>query len=140
MRSQISPTLFAFTGTYGGHLELTAFSHLKRRDVKVIQPGLVYVIEWTSGADLSPTTPEVPLSEQIPLTPASPMKGRDARRVRREKKQQLKDKQASRKAPEQDGSDDDDDDTSLGAVYVACVLLSYMPLFYRGRLYIIAHV
>jgi hypothetical protein len=36
-------------GTYGGHLELSAFAHLKRRNVKVIQPGLVYVIEWDGG-------------------------------------------------------------------------------------------
>lgn len=38
-------------GTYGGHLELSAFAHLKRRNVKVIQPGLVYVIEWAGGGD-----------------------------------------------------------------------------------------
>ncbi|KZT34953.1 cysteine proteinase [Sistotremastrum suecicum HHB10207 ss-3] len=38
-------------GTYGGHLELSAFAHLKRRNVKVIQPGLVYVIEWAGGSD-----------------------------------------------------------------------------------------
>ncbi|KZV80894.1 cysteine proteinase [Exidia glandulosa HHB12029] len=36
-------------GTYGGHLELSAFAHLKRRNVKVIQPGLVYIIEWNTG-------------------------------------------------------------------------------------------
>ncbi|KAF7984528.1 hypothetical protein HWV62_13701 [Athelia sp. TMB] len=35
--------------TYGGHLELSAFAHLTRRNVKVIQPGLVYVIEWAAG-------------------------------------------------------------------------------------------
>ncbi|KAG6846207.1 hypothetical protein H0H93_015419, partial [Arthromyces matolae] len=33
-------------GTYGGHLELSAFAHMEKRDVKVVQPGLVYVIEW----------------------------------------------------------------------------------------------
>ncbi|KAG8215479.1 hypothetical protein J3R82DRAFT_9110 [Butyriboletus roseoflavus] len=42
-------------GTYGGHLELSAFSHFARRNVKVIQPGLVYVIEWDAGGD-SPAT------------------------------------------------------------------------------------
>ncbi|KAL7412214.1 hypothetical protein BDY24DRAFT_393647 [Mrakia frigida] len=31
-------------GTYGGHLELTAFAHLKKRWIKVVQPGLVYVV------------------------------------------------------------------------------------------------
>jgi len=35
--------------TYGGHMELSAFADVTRRDVKVIQPGLVYVIEWNSG-------------------------------------------------------------------------------------------
>ncbi|KAJ7156172.1 hypothetical protein C8R46DRAFT_1165706 [Mycena filopes] len=35
--------------TYGGHMELSAFAHLTRRNVKVIQPGLVYVIEWAAG-------------------------------------------------------------------------------------------
>jgi len=39
-------------GTYGGHLELSAFAHFSRRNVKVIQPGLVYVIEWKAGAEI----------------------------------------------------------------------------------------
>ncbi|TFK27237.1 hypothetical protein FA15DRAFT_666530 [Coprinopsis marcescibilis] len=38
-------------GTYGGHLELSAFAHTVRRNVKVVQPGLVYVIEWDAGLD-----------------------------------------------------------------------------------------
>lgn len=36
-------------GTYGGHLELSAFAHLMKINVKVIQPGLVYVIEWNTA-------------------------------------------------------------------------------------------
>ncbi|KAJ7145669.1 hypothetical protein C8R44DRAFT_836825 [Mycena epipterygia] len=48
--------------TYGGHMELSAFAHLTRRNVKVIQPGLVYVIEWASGAPPSPTLPASPHS------------------------------------------------------------------------------
>ncbi|KAF8840659.1 cysteine proteinase [Paxillus ammoniavirescens] len=47
-------------GTYGGHLELSAFAHFARRNVKVIQPGLVYVIEWNTAGDVitdqSPST------------------------------------------------------------------------------------
>ncbi|CAA7264042.1 unnamed protein product [Cyclocybe aegerita] len=35
--------------TFGGHMELSAFAHMTRRNVKVIQPGLVYVIEWATG-------------------------------------------------------------------------------------------
>ena len=27
-------------------MELSAFAHMARRNVKVVQPGLVYVIEW----------------------------------------------------------------------------------------------
>ncbi|KAF5326597.1 hypothetical protein D9611_000739 [Ephemerocybe angulata] len=38
-------------GTYGGHLELSAFAHMVKRNVKVVQPGLVYVIEWGAGLD-----------------------------------------------------------------------------------------
>ncbi|TFK37508.1 hypothetical protein BDQ12DRAFT_143460 [Crucibulum laeve] len=45
--------------TYGGHMELSAFAHLTKRNVKVIQPGLVYVIEWAAGGDpSSSSTPE----------------------------------------------------------------------------------
>ena len=35
--------------TYGGHMELSAFAHMTRRNIKVVQPGLVYVIEWRAG-------------------------------------------------------------------------------------------
>lgn len=35
-------------GTYGGHLELSAFAQLKQKVVKVVQPGLVYLV---SGDD-----------------------------------------------------------------------------------------
>lgn len=31
-------------GTYGGHLELSAFASLKRKEIKIVQPGLVYVV------------------------------------------------------------------------------------------------
>ena len=30
-------------------MELSAFAHLSKRNIKVIQPGLVYVIEWQAG-------------------------------------------------------------------------------------------
>ncbi|KAG5635303.1 hypothetical protein H0H81_011774 [Sphagnurus paluster] len=44
-------------GTYGGHMELSAFAHLTRRNVKVVQPGLVYVIEWAAFAS-PPSSPK----------------------------------------------------------------------------------
>jgi hypothetical protein len=33
-------------GTYGGHLELSAFANFHRRPIKIIQPGMVYVISY----------------------------------------------------------------------------------------------
>jgi OTU domain-containing protein 3 len=72
------PTL----GTYGGHLELSAFAHYARRDVKVIQPGLVYVIEWFAGWDPSEiATTSGPPSEE----PSSPVDNREKRRMKRDK-------------------------------------------------------
>ncbi|SPO32348.1 uncharacterized protein UTRI_02905 [Ustilago trichophora] len=38
-------------GTYGGHLELHAFAQMKQKQIKIVQPGLVYVVE---GVDDSP--------------------------------------------------------------------------------------
>ncbi|KAF9528849.1 hypothetical protein CPB83DRAFT_835574 [Crepidotus variabilis] len=39
--------------TYGGHMELSAFANMTKRNVKVIQPGLVYVIECEGGGSTS---------------------------------------------------------------------------------------
>ena len=38
-------------GTYGGPLELSAFSHVTRRNVKVIRPDSVQTIHWNAGDD-----------------------------------------------------------------------------------------
>ncbi|KNZ54157.1 hypothetical protein VP01_3027g6 [Puccinia sorghi] len=38
--------LMAKQGTYGGHLELSAFANYHRRCIKIIQPGMVYVISY----------------------------------------------------------------------------------------------
>lgn len=68
------------SGTYGGHLELSAFAHMSRRDVKVMQPGLVYLIEWAAGWD-------PPESSEPPVTMAEPPNDeRERRRIRREKR------------------------------------------------------
>ncbi|KAA1104114.1 hypothetical protein PGT21_050354 [Puccinia graminis f. sp. tritici] len=45
--------LMAKQGTYGGHLELSAFANFHRRPIKIIQPGMVYVISY---GDESPAT------------------------------------------------------------------------------------
>ncbi|KLO16532.1 cysteine proteinase [Schizopora paradoxa] len=111
-------------GTYGGHLELTAFAHLKKRDVKVIQPGLVYVIEWAAGADLSPTTSDMPKPgspEPDPEPDSQPaLKSREARKARRDKKKELKSHAAEIKQQAIDAGEDAEDVASpSGAVYVA---------------------
>lgn len=67
-------------GTYGGHLELSAFAHLNRRDVKVMQPGLVYVIEWAAGWD-----PPEALTLPPPSVDESQLDEREKRRLRRDR-------------------------------------------------------
>ncbi|KAF8877073.1 hypothetical protein CPB84DRAFT_1817630 [Gymnopilus junonius] len=47
-------------GTYGGHMELSAFAHMTRRNIKVVQPGLVYVIEWRAGSGSSVSSSSTP--------------------------------------------------------------------------------
>lgn len=78
----VAAHFFSFLGTYGGHLELSAFAHYSRRDVKVIQPGLVYVIEWFAGWDPSEiTASSAPSLEE----PPSPVDSREKRRMKRDK-------------------------------------------------------
>ncbi|KAF8512799.1 hypothetical protein JB92DRAFT_2926390 [Gautieria morchelliformis] len=77
-------------GTYGGHLELSAFSHLKRRNVKVIQPGLVYIIEWDCGWGAD--SPPPPVQEE-PIDETG-LNEREKRRLRRDRKKLEKEKEA----------------------------------------------
>ncbi|KAF8624060.1 hypothetical protein AX15_006074 [Amanita polypyramis BW_CC] len=73
-------------GTYGGHMELSAFAHLTRRNIKVVQPGLVYVIEWNAGGDPDDFQQD---NDIVNDSPADPRERRKQRRERiREKKQQ----------------------------------------------------
>lgn len=48
-------SFFFREATYGGHMELSAFAHMTRRNIKVVQPGLVYVIEWRAGGGSAAT-------------------------------------------------------------------------------------
>lgn len=102
------------TATYGGHLELSAFAHLKRRNVKVIQPGLVYVIEWQTGGEPS-SPPHSPRAEEH-----MGLDERERRRLRREKERKRVD------GDDDDGEDEDgedgDSEQAQGAIYVAYVL------------------
>ncbi|KAG8817113.1 hypothetical protein FRC17_000046 [Serendipita sp. 399] len=57
-------------GEYGGHVELSVFARLKRRDVKVIQPDVCYVIEhknlFTDDDELEPSTSSGPPRRKNP--------------------------------------------------------------------------
>lgn len=87
-------------GTYGGHLELSAFAHCKRRNVKVIQPGLVYIIEWNTGVDDD--------DGDAASSPNGDADERDRRRMRRTKEKGAK----STLVPEPE-------DEAQGTIYVA---------------------
>ncbi|KAF8312335.1 cysteine proteinase [Clavulina sp. PMI_390] len=98
-------------GTYGGHLEISAFAHVKRKNVKVIQPGLVYVIEWDAGAAF-PASPSAELAE---IRPASPDDEREKRRSKRDKRRTSLD----------DQHDGEGGAPSIGnTVYIASVVYS----------------
>ncbi|KAG8858923.1 hypothetical protein FRB96_004743 [Tulasnella sp. 330] len=114
--------------TYGGHLELCAFAHLKHRNVKVIQPGLVYVIEWSTGPnDDNPLTTSSASSSSRSLEASSStseaasasdagLTGRELRRARRERMKEAKHQavvQAFQDAPAVEQQPD------LPALYVA---------------------
>lgn len=94
-------------GTYGGHLELHAFAQMKQKQIKIVQPGLVYVVE---GVDDSPeATHSREEKEQERLRVQNSMEaGSDTallteRQRRRQKREQIKRERKSVKAV---GSDD----------------------------------
>ncbi|KAM6493025.1 hypothetical protein JOM56_011159 [Amanita muscaria] len=95
--------------TYGGHMELSAFAHLTRRNIKVIQPGLVYVIEWNAGGD-----PEGFLEDKDSADESDPIEARDRRRQRRDRLKEKK--QAASAQAEEDG---EDEPSNYKTMYVA---------------------
>jgi len=90
---------------------------MARRDVKVIQPGLVYVIEWASGWDSSVPVPEASSSSSSLATPDYTETDEWSRRLpRRERKKEKVLKQPLPLSPEDDSSVDD---PRIGPIYVA---------------------
>lgn len=81
------------SGTYGGHLELSAFAQYQQKEIKIVQPGLVYIV---SGDDESPQATkerekrekerQLAQSKTIPGSEGPPPSERELRRLRREKK------------------------------------------------------
>lgn len=107
-------------GTYGGHVELSAFAHMTRRNVKVVQPGLVYVIEWDAGSELSDTPAPSLTSLGLPeVDPSAALVNeRDRRKAKREGKR-LEKAGVQPSAPEAD--DEQGSVLPTGPVYVAYV-------------------
>ena len=64
-------------------MELSAFAHLARRNIKVIQPGLVYVIEWNAGGDLDDPQNDSSHMDDNPV---------DARERRKQRRERIKEK------------------------------------------------
>jgi len=117
------PRRFIFSATYGGHLELSAFAHMKKCNVKVIQPALIYLTEWAAGWDpvaVSVTT-ETPASSSSSLATTlvereSITNDRSRRAARRESRRAEREKARADKAAMYD---DDDQDAETPTVYVA---------------------
>lgn len=97
-------------GTYGGHLELTAFAQLKLVNVKVVQPGLVYVIEGAGTDFLGGGARSEPAGGGGDEGPSTSKEKRKARKERRLKKAEV---------------DDDDDEDSQQAPFPATVYVAY---------------
>jgi OTU domain-containing protein 3 len=122
-RSHVSISL---TATYGGHLELSAFAHMKKCNVKVIQPGLVYLIEWFAGWD--PAAAAAVLDTAASSSSSSlaatlierdpPMNDRSRRAARRETKRAEREKTRADNPPLYNYADHDKD-AETPTVYVA---------------------
>lgn len=124
-------------------MELSAFAHMTKHNVKVIQPGLVYVIEWAAFGDpSSPVVATAPLSTASTKSTSSTtstsssssslssssstvydddlagLSERDRRRVRRERVR-TKDEEEEAEVEAEIGVADDEDDELTKTVYVA---------------------
>ncbi|KAI0295135.1 hypothetical protein B0F90DRAFT_1811544 [Multifurca ochricompacta] len=110
--------------TYGGHLELSAFTHMKKCNVKVIQPGLVYLIEWAAGWDPAGATKDPPASPSssslaTTLIEREPLLNERSRRAaRRESRRAERDKARADKAAINEDNDDNKD-VLTPTIYVA---------------------
>jgi hypothetical protein len=94
------------SGTYGGHLELSAFAQFQQKEIKIVQPGLVYIV---SGDDESPRATkerekrekerQLAQSKTVPGSEGPPPSERELRRLRREKKTKGLEEEANLQKP-----------------------------------------
>lgn len=104
-------------------MELSAFAHLTRRNVKVIQPGLVYVIEWAAGGDAADQSPQ---RHQGTASPSSSTTDGTSPNERARKHQHRTQKQPEY---EDESEGDDDEDGFAGTIYVAYVVCTHHMMF-----------
>ncbi|PWN50197.1 cysteine proteinase [Violaceomyces palustris] len=94
------------SGTYGGHLELSAFAQLKQKQIKIVQPGLVYVVSCDDDSPDAVRAREAKESEreriQNSLAPGAegpPPSEREQRRLRREESRAKRKSETDQPAP-----------------------------------------
>ena len=109
--------------TYGGHMELSAFAHMARRNIKVIQPGLVYVIEWNAGGGWEESGSSLAVNEQAgssttskrisrrPANSGSPTKAKEETKIKLGKGYYVYEEFTT--------SNDEEDESGSPIVYVA---------------------
>lgn len=93
-------------------MELSAFAHMTHRNVKVIQPGLVYVIEWDAGGD--PVTEEDP----TPSTQSGASPTEDGVQSNREKRRKRSEKDKLTRPPLPDATDESAPPLTVYVAYV----------------------
>ena len=88
-------------GTYGGHLELHAFAQMKQKQIKIVQPGLVYVVEGVDDSPEAIRAREAKEQERLRVqnsieagSETAPLTERQRRRQKREETK--RDKQSSK--------------------------------------------
>ncbi|KAN0065491.1 hypothetical protein ACQY0O_001328 [Thecaphora frezii] len=84
-------------GTYGGHLELHAFAQMTQKRIKIVQPGLVYVVSAEDESPEAVKAREAKERERLriqdtiaPGTEGPPPSDREQRRLKREESRQRK--------------------------------------------------
>lgn len=103
-------------GTYGGHVELHAFAQMKQKQIKIVQPGLVYVVEGDDDSPEARRLREKKEQERLRIqnsievgTESGPLTERQRRRQKREETK--RDKESS----QSNGSEEASTSTSASA-------------------------
>ena len=96
------------SATYGGHMELSAFEHLSKRNIKVIQFSLVYVIKWQAGESFSASTSNS-TSQSQPSQDEDPLPER-----RRSKRTRRRPPSSSSKQPSNSNQDKNQQTVKIG--------------------------